>query len=370
MGKQRFKNTGRNSFWGDFLYDQVVPQEHFLRQLDRVIDWEGFGARLLALYEGRGEFGRPPYPPENLLKMLLLAYWFNLSERQVEEWVNDSLAARCFLHLAAHERAPDHSTLSAFKERIVVRGQEACLQELLAEIIRQAQARGVRFGTIQVVDSTHVVANVNVVKEEARVAAGQPPRDEGARWGVKGKRVVRDAQGARVVREEYFYGYKVHTSLNTGAEMITSVVVTPGNAPDNEQFAELVARDRAQGLAVETYAADRGYDDTENHYLLESLGLHSAIRLKRTRTEKRDGNKEVWVALQATPQYQAGQQERYKMERKYGEAKEYHGLRRCRYVGWLCCTLQAYLTAIALNLKRLVRLLTGVPFRGGVPVVA
>jgi len=287
MGKQRFEETGRGSFWGDFLYEQAVPQDHFLRQLDRVIDWEAFGARLLALYEGQGEYGRPPYPPEALLKMLLLAYWFNLSEQQVEEWVNDSLAARCFLHLAANERAPDHSTLSAFKERIVTRGQEGCLQGLLEEIIRQAQACGVRFGTVQVVDSTHVVANVNVAQEKAHAAAGQAPRDGGARWGVKGERVVRDAQGARVVREEYFYGYKVHTSLNAEAEMITSVVVTVGNAPDNKQFARLVARDRAQGLAVETYAADRGYDDTENHYI----------------------------------------------ERKYGEAKEYHGLRRCRYVG-------------------------------------
>jgi IS5 family transposase len=129
-------------------------------------------------------------------------------------------------------------------------------------------------------------------------------------------------------------------------------------------------RDRAQGLAVETYAADRGYDDTENHYLLESLGLHSAIRLKRTPTGKRDGNKEVWEVLQATPQYQAGQKERSKMGRKYGEVEEYHGLWRCRYVGWLRCTLQAYLTALVLNLKRLVRLLTGVPFRGRAPAVA
>ena len=185
MGKHHLKETGRNSFWGDFLYDQVVPQEHFLRQLDRVIDWEAFGARLLALYAGQGEFGRPPYPPETVLKMLLLAYLYHLSERQVEEWVSDSLAARCFLHLAANERVPDHSTLSAFKARIMARGQEACLQELLAEIIRQAQARGVRFGTIQIVDRTHVVAHVNGVKEEARVAAGQPPRDGGALGGER-----------------------------------------------------------------------------------------------------------------------------------------------------------------------------------------
>lgn len=135
-------------------------------------------------------------------------------------------------------------------------------------------------------------------------------------------------------------------------------------------MAALVARDRAQGLPVEVYAADRGYDDTENHYLLEHWGLHSAIRLKRYRTAKRDGNKAVWEALQATWQYQAGQAERYKIERKFGEAKAYHGLRRCRSVGWLRCALQACLTALALNLKRLVRLLTGVPFCGRARVLA
>ena len=110
---------------------------------------------------------------------VLLAYLYNLSERQVEEWVSDSLAARCFLHLAANERVPDHTTLSAFKARIRARGQEECLQGLLAEVIRQAQARGVHFGTLQVVDRTPVVANVNVAKEEARVAVGQPPRAGG-----------------------------------------------------------------------------------------------------------------------------------------------------------------------------------------------
>ena len=95
---------------------------------------------------------------------------------------------------------------------------------------------------------------------------------------MKGKRVVRDARGVRVVREGYFYGYKIQASLNAAAEMITSVVVTAGNAPDNEQFAALVMRDRAQGLAVETYAADRGYDDTENPYWFMWAGCVAPYR--------------------------------------------------------------------------------------------
>ncbi|NLE43475.1 MAG: hypothetical protein GX620_02035 [Chloroflexi bacterium] len=98
---------------------------------------------------------------------------------------------------------------------------------------------------------------------------------------------------------------------------------------------------------------DRGYDDTENHYLLVHLGLHAATKLKAYRTQKKDKNKQVWVALLASPAYRLGQQERYKIERKYGEARVQHGLRRSRDFGWLRYAIQAYLTAIVPNLKRL-----------------
>ena len=96
----------------------------------------------------------------------------------------------------------------------------------------------------------------------------------------------------------------------------------------------------------------------------------SAIHLNRYRTEKKDQNKEVWIALKQSPAYQAGQRERYQIERKYGEANEYHGLRRCRYLGWMRYAIQAYLTAIALNLKRMMKVLTGVSFKGDVTALA
>ncbi len=39
MEHQRFVETGSDSFDGDYLYDQKVPQEHFLRQ---IIEWSRF----------------------------------------------------------------------------------------------------------------------------------------------------------------------------------------------------------------------------------------------------------------------------------------------------------------------------------------
>lgn len=71
----------------------------------------------------------------------------------------------------------------------------------------------------------------------------------------------------------------------------------------------------------------------ENHYLLETPGMYSAIILKDHRTQKKGKNKELWIELQNTPQYEAGLGGRYKIEREFGEAEPNHGWRRYRYVG-------------------------------------
>jgi IS5 family transposase len=359
MTEKRFKELGTGSFFGDYVYERAVPEEHFLRQLDDVVDWELFTPKLIRLYRGRAKRGRPPYDPVVILKMLLLSYLYDLSERQTEAYVNDSLSAKCFLGLAVDEGGPDHSTLTKFKERIEKHGQEALLEELLRDVIAMAMRSGVAFGSIQVVDSTHTLADVNVSKDDHRDDQGKPRRDRDAKWGVKGKK-----RGKGRSKLHYFFGYKMHTAMNAKSEMITSLVVTGGNAHDGKQFPTLVEKDGEQGLPIDSYAADRGYDDSENHYLLETLGMHSAIILNDYRTQKKDKNKEVWIDLKKTPQYQAGTKERYKIERKFGEAKRNHGLKRCRYVGRLRYAIQAYLTAIALNLKRMVKLLTGVSFKG------
>lgn len=361
---KRYKNTGEGSFFDDLVYDEAVPADHFLRHLKRVVSWSRFTEELIELYDGRGEVGRPPYEPVLLLKMLLLSSLYNLPEREVERYVGDSLSAKWFLGLAVNERAPDHSTLTKLKRRIRECGKEQCLKTLLETVIQEALTQGVVFGSVQIVDSTHTQADVNAEKEDQRRKDGRPPRDGDAQIVVKGKRRGKDEQGRLVAREWRVHGYKLHASMNAGSELITSVVITPANAADGKQFLRLVERDREQGLPVATYAADRGYDDGENHFTLESEGLHSAIRLKDSRTHRKDGHEDVWLQLQATAEYQEGQAERYKIERKFGEAKAHHGLGRCRSVGWFRYAIQAYMTVIALNLKRMVRVLTGAAFGG------
>jgi len=144
---------------------------------------------------------------------------------------------------------------------------------------------------------------------------------------------------------------------------VTSVIPGQGNDYDGHQLKKLVQEDMAKGIKPKVVTADKGYDDGENHYYLKERGIASAIKLNKYRTQKKDKNKEVWIKLKESREYQEGLRQRYKVESKLGEAKKWHGLGRCRYVGFLRHSIQAYLTFMALNLKRLVKLLTGVGFK-------
>jgi len=117
-------------------------------------------------------------------------------------------------------------------------------------------------------------------------------------------------------------------------------------------------------VPVNIVAADRGYDDGENHEFLKGKGIASAIHLNSYRTKKRDKNKEIWVRLKESPSYQRGIRERRKIEGKFGEIKKHHGFGRCRYLGLLRYAIQGCLTALAVNPKRIVKLLTGVALKG------
>ena len=151
--------------------------------------------------------------------------------------------------------------------------------------------------------------------------------------------------------------------------VITSVEVSPGHRYDGHFLSSLIDSDLAQGLPIKTCTADRGYDDTDNHFFLQTRGIRSAIHLNTYRTQKKDPNKQVWFELKAQPWYKPSLDQRYQIERKFGESKQQHGLGRCRYLGLWRYGIQAHLTAIALNLKRLVRSVTGVPFKGKVPAM-
>jgi IS5 family transposase len=208
----------------------VVPQDHFFRKLRELIDWSRFTKKLIKLYKGEGVVGRPPFDPGMLLKIELVAYLYDLSERQVEEYLNDTLSAKYFVGLAVDQPAPDHSTLTVFRNRMIQREKQKIFKEMLTEIVQIALEKGVKFGSIQIIDSVHSIANVNTAKDKKREDKGKGPRDPDAKWGVKHKRKVKTPEGKEIEQTDYFYGFKAHVSMNAETGLISSLETTSGEA--------------------------------------------------------------------------------------------------------------------------------------------
>ena len=367
-----FKETGENSIFGNLVYSRIIPQNHFLVKLKEEIPWQSFLPQLLPYYKGEGNLGSRPYSPVMILKMLFLAYLYNLSERQVEEFANFNLPAKYFLGLGADESCPDHATLTVFKNRLVEGAGLLPFEQIFGKIIRIALDKGIVFGQVQAIDATHVPANVNIFKDKMRRdKEGKPPRDGDATWGVKHTKKAHTPEGKTVEVKEEFYGYKAHISLNTQTGLTTSLKVTPGNEYDGKLLPALTRKDKRAGIKPAVYTADKAYDDGDNHTCLKDHNFGDALCLKKTRTNSKSWeNNKYWQALAGQPAYEEGLTERYKIERGFGDVKTRHGFSRCRYLGLKGFAIQSYLTFAALNLKRIIKILTLVSLRNETYVYA
>jgi len=118
MEHQRYVETGSKPFYGEYLYDQIVPQDHFLHKLRQVIEWNRFTRKLIQLYKGEGVVGRPPFDPALVLKVELIAYLYKLTERQVEVYINKNLPAKFFVGLAV-DTCTCNAGASVRKRRII-----------------------------------------------------------------------------------------------------------------------------------------------------------------------------------------------------------------------------------------------------------
>ena len=268
-----------------------------------------------------------------------------------------------FLGLAVDAAPPDHSTLTAFKERTLNKKGRETLQKVFDGMLKEARDHGLQLGTIQVLDSVHTQANVNNIKDRERREKGQEPRDPDAKVVNKGKRRVVTAEGLPTEKEIRYRGYKTHSSVNAKTIIATSIIPALGDTADNKAFVALRKHDRELGLPVTTYSGDRAYDDTDIYTRLKEEGLSSGITLNDYRTKKKNGNKEPWLALLASETYKEGHDVRYRVEIPYGWSKAWHGFDRCRYLGLARYAIQSTLTFMVSNAKRIVKLLTGITFR-------
>jgi transposase len=147
----------QTSFYGDYLYDRIVPQDHLLRKINQVVDFSFINDIVKDRYNP--DFGRPAEDPEFMLRLCLLQYLYGDSDRLVIENARVNLAYKYFLGLAVDEEPPDFTTVSYFR---AIRLGEDKFRQVFENIVRQCIDKGLVKGKRQIVDSTHIIADIAV----------------------------------------------------------------------------------------------------------------------------------------------------------------------------------------------------------------
>ena len=102
-------NIKRDSFIMSTI-DELVPQDHLVRKLERGMDLSFIYEKVRYLYS---PFGRPSIDPVVLFKLLLINIIFGLnSMRKTCEECKVNLAYRWYMGLDINEKIPDYSTWS------------------------------------------------------------------------------------------------------------------------------------------------------------------------------------------------------------------------------------------------------------------
>ena len=277
-----------------------------------MIDWAEIDRPMSAIYTAAK--GERAWPPLALLKALLLAIWYDLSDVKLAEAIADRTSFRRFCGFALDEPTPERTAFVRFRRELVARSLDRVLFEA---VTNQLEAHGVVVKTGTLIDAT-VIASASL-------------QDAEARW-----------VGHR--RKAPVHGFKAHVASDQDGGIVREVEVTPANIHDGRMLAAVLPDDPG-----EVYA-DLAYESHANEERIRRAGGCSRLPAKG-----------IWGPEAARARLERWNREvgsvRRRIEKIFGTWKRSYGLRRMRWLGLAKAGLQVRLTAIAYNLRRSVTIL-------------
>lgn len=234
-----------------------------LDRLDKAVAWGTLVKPVAALPEhrrrraGEDKGGRPAWPALMMLKCVLLAKWFGLSDPQLEECLKDRLSFRRFVGLSLTDSTPDETTFVRFRARL----REANLERtLFDDTLRHLEKQGllVKDGTL--VDAT-IIEQARGKKRED----GTSTRDPEASFTKK--------------HGQTYHGYK--GSIAADRSGIVKDYRFSDAAPHDSNFIDELTRDEKKMVV-----ADSAYRSREREATLNARGVCCAIAFKRKKGQR------------------------------------------------------------------------------------
>lgn len=306
-----------------FCIDDLVPQDHLLRIIDKAIDWSFIYDLVKDTYSS--ETGRPSIDPVMLIKIPLIQYLYGIkSMRQTIKDIEVNIAYRWFLGLDMTEKVPHFTT---FGKNYTRRFKDTDLfEQIFSHILMECYKFKFVDPTEVFVDATHVKARANNKKMQKRIAHEEAlfyedmlrkeindDREEHGKKPLKDrddndktpppsngdfsdftddhpknqktqKMSTTDPESGWFHKGEHkeVFAYAVETACDKWG-WILDYTVNPGNLHDSRTFKGLF--DKISDIGIETIVVDAGYKTPAIAKLIFDEGIKPLFPYKRPMTK-------------------------------------------------------------------------------------
>lgn len=287
--------------------DQLVPKDHLLRKIERVIDFSFIYDLVKDKYSE--DHGRPSIDPVVLIKILFIQYLFGIpSIRRTIAEIKTNVAYRWFLGYGLTEEIPHFST---FSQNYIRRFKGTDIfEKIFTKILEEAIKHGLVNAEEVFIDSTHVKASANkkkytkeIVEQEARTyqekleeeinkdreAHGKKPLKKIKKIKTKEVKVSKTDPDSGMLNKngkEKCFAYSFHTACDKNG-FVLGVKVTAANVHDSVMFEEVLEEVEKRVGKPKAIAVDAGY---KNPYILKTIFDREIIpAVPYTRPKTKDG---------------------------------------------------------------------------------
>lgn len=261
--------------------EDLVPQEHILRTIDKAIDFNFIYKEVDTMYAS-SEVGRLGIDPVSLFKIVFIHYLFGIrSMRQTIREINVNVAYRWFIGYSLTEPIPHFSTFGKNYTRRF-KGTDI-FEKIFYHILQEAIKAGFVDASAIFIDGTHIKANANRNKKESvrvikpvkqyqeeleaeiaqdRQAHGKKPLKK-AENPIEEQEVSKsktDPESGLFVKGEHerCFAYVANTACDRH-NFILDFALGAGNIHDSQMFHDVYKKLSAYMKEVETVAVDAGY---------------------------------------------------------------------------------------------------------------
>ena len=288
---------GNQQRWQEDLFiagplSGLVPDDHILKQVDRVLDLSWLRKEVTPLYCETN--GRPSIDPESAVRLMLAGFFQGIvQDRKLMREAQVNLAIRWFSGYRLDEQLPDHSSLTRIRQR----WGEELFRRIFQRMVTQCIKAGLVNGETVHIDATLIRADVSwesltteyaekVIKENVTEQVEDNTDGDGSakncsRTGKPKRRSITDPQATLTTSCHSFRmepSYKQHTAVDDASGVIVDVKTTTGEASEGKELIEQIERvEQTTGKKVEKVTADSGYAHSTNYRALEERGTDAVI---------------------------------------------------------------------------------------------